>query len=232
MRRFACFLALFLCIGTQVEAATKRVQQPERSERVVAVKADGSLQVSTSGWVVFRDVVWPDPALAENWLAQHMLQQSLTFTPGEEDRYGRVLIESEAVPSALRDGAASIYNIKEKLPDSWRQAEAQARAAKQGVWAQEGFVLTPETAAKHIGEFHVVEGKITKIYNGKSATYLNFGDDWHTDFSVMIAGKYRRGLKPLLETLAPGSMLRVRGYIYEENGPMIALTYADNLEIK
>lgn len=101
------------------------------------------------------------------------------------------------------------------------------------MWDDRGksILISAENAAQHIGEFYVVEGKITKIYEGKSATYINFGDDWHTDFSVMIQAKHRRSMKALLSGLKAGDRVQVRGFIYEENGPMIALSHSDNIEV-
>jgi hypothetical protein len=39
-------------------------------------------------------------------------------------------------------------------------------------------------------------------------------------------------MKDSLSLLSAGKAIRVRGFIYEENGPMITLTRADNLELR
>ncbi len=227
-----CCCVMFCCISFPSLTAAKKESLVQQMQLVSAVKYDGTLQLASSGNAVFQHLVWPDTALAEAWLAQHILQQKVTFTTGEEDRYGRLQITSEAAMGALRDGAAMLYATEGNIPESWKGAEKEARNEKRGIWANSAFVLTPEITANHMGEFHAVEGRITRIYEGKSATYLNFGADWHSDFSVMIAAKHRRSMKPLLASLKAGNVVSVRGTIYEENGPMIALTHADNLEVR
>jgi hypothetical protein len=132
----------------------------------------------------------------------------------------------------LQAGVAITYASEEETPDSWRAAETTARTAKRGVWSDASFVLTPENAAQHISAFHVVEGTVTRIYEAKAATYINFGQDWHSDFSITIPGKIRRSMKDALLQLKPGSTIRVRGYITQENGPMVKLLKPDNLELR
>lgn len=130
----------------------------------------------------------------------------------------------------LRDGVSILYASAEGIPTSQRVAEAAARAAKRGVWVNDSLTITPEKALELKGGFHLVEGTITRIYEGKSATYLNFGEDWQSDFSITIAPKLRRSMKTFLAHLKAGDRVRVRGSIIEENGPMIRLNHADNIE--
>lgn len=232
MRCAAFFAALICCMPLLAHAAAKREGKPELTERVTAVKADGTLQLSSSGVAVVQNLLWPDAALAESWLADHMLQQNLTFKLDDEDRYGRMQITSDAAENALRAGAAIIYASEGKIPKSWHEAEDAARAAKRGIWGKSGFVIAAANTADHIGEFHAIEGTITRTYEAKSATYLNFGEDWHSDFSVTIPARSRRGFASTLERIGTGTRVLVRGYIYEENGPMITLTRPNNLEIE
>ncbi len=219
---------LFCCSLWPVLAAAKLTV----TERVIAVLPDGSVQLETSGKAVFQNILFIDPKLAENWLAEHVLQQRIGIETGEEDRYGRMQIISDVEEKMLQAGVAIIAASEGDISASWRSAEAAARQAKRGVWANKDLLLTPDQAAAHINEFHVVEGKITRIYEAKTATYLNFGKDWHTDFSITIPAKLRRSMKDVLVGLHEGSFVRVRGGIYDENGPMIKLTHADTLEIR
>ena len=63
--------------------------------------------------------------------------------------------------------------------------------------------------------------------------YLNFGDNWKTDFTIGIAPKVRKklskqGISPLEWT---HKKIRVRGWIRSYNGPYIELTHAEQIEI-
>ena len=198
--------------------------------RVVAILPGGSVQLENSGKAGFANLRFPDGALAEEWLAAHLLQQNLTYEAGDADRYGRMMITSDSEEKMLRDGVAIIYASAGDVPAGWAAAEADAHRRKSGVWANDMLVLTPLTAAQHENEFHVVEGAVTRIYANKTATYLNFGADWHSDFSITIPAKVRRSMGERLEAIKEGSHVRVRGRLYEENGPMILLNHADNLE--
>jgi hypothetical protein len=155
----------------------------------------------------------------------------LNYTVLDDDRYGRERISAEEEVAMLREGVAVIFS-QERIASEWVEAEASARREKRGIWGEKGFVLTAENADSHTQEFHVVEGTITRIYEAKHATYLDFGEDWHTDFSVTIAGRARRSFETLLEQVKVGTHVAVRGTLVEENGPMIHLNRPEQLEVR
>lgn len=227
MRRWLALAALIVGMAMPVFAAPAGAQQT----KVLAVEEGGTLRLETGEKAVLLNLYFPDSALAQNWLAEHVLQQKIAYETHGEDRYGATRITTPIAEKMLRDGAAMVYASDGEIPAAWKAAEAAARAEKRGLWAQENVLLTPENAAQHLGGFHGVEGRITRIYEGKRATYLNFGEDWHSDFSVTLSAKARRSMKPMLQQLKPGMQVRVRGAIYEENGPMMQLFNANNLEI-
>ena len=218
--------ALWLCgVGATAWAANEAL-----TEQVTAVAAGQAITLSSSGKAVFADLVFPDADMADQWMASHLLQRAITFKITDTDRYDRAVIESDVAEQMLQDGVAVIYSF-DHPPKKWQASEDNARITKKGIWAQPSFVLTPENAAQHKGEFHVVEGLITHTYDAKSASYINFGDNWHTDFSVTIPAKFHRGLKDLLPQLHEGAHVRVRGSIYEENGPMIRVTKPEQVQL-
>ena len=228
LRRFALIGFMLCCSAPTLYAAANTAA----IERVVAVKPEGSLVLSSSGNAVLANILFPDAPRAEAWLAEHVLQKDIPVSVGDVDRYGRSQISSDVAEKMLHDGVAVYYAAEGAIPTNWKPMEATARAENRGIWADKNFISTPENAAQHIGDFRVVEGAITRIYEGKKETYLNFGDDWHSDFSITIPGKVRRSMKAQLSTLKPGDKLRVRGVIYEENGPMMKLMRADNIALR
>ena len=224
-RRLACIGLVLCCSAFCANAAPP---SPAVTARVIAIKPDQSLVLETVGPVAFGNLIYPDAALAQAWLAETLLQQNITLTLRDEDRYGRRMIESDRAVAMLRDGAAMGYAAS-RMPPEWKAAEAAARAARRGIWADKDRVITPENAAQHIGQFRLVEGTITRIYEAKNATYINFGADWKSDFSITIPAKMLRSMKATLATLTAGKRVAVRGMIIEENGPMVVLGHADNL---
>ena len=63
--------------------------------------------------------------------------------------------------------------------------EAQARAAKHGLWADDTYaVLTPDNAEKGLNGWAIVEGTVRANAMAGNTVYLNFGQDWRKDFTV------------------------------------------------
>ena len=112
--------------------------------------------------------------------------------------------------------------------------ESEARAAQRGIWGLRFYaVRTPRELSSWIGTLQLVEGKVLKAARIKGRVYLNFGDDWKIDFTVTIGVPARRmfreaGTDPLsLE----GKRIRVRGWLKRYNGPMIAATHPEQIEV-
>ena len=67
----------------------------------------------------------------------------------------------------------------------------------------------------------------------KNKIYLNFGDNWRTDFTIMITPAIRKkmiaqGHDPLS---LQGVKVRVRGWLENYNGPNIELIHPAWLEV-
>ncbi len=112
--------------------------------------------------------------------------------------------------------------------------EAAARTARRGFWANAFYrVRKPEELGPDIGTFQIVEGKILSARLGRERTYLNFGPDYRTDFTVTISARDMKRLAK--EGIDPaswnGKTVRVRGWLALLNGPEIELTHAEQLEL-
>ena len=229
MRQCGYSLVFMLCVFIVTAGYTRAAEEMHKSQ-VVALSADGALTLADGTHARLANLVFPDMALAQSWIGAHMLQQTITYTPTDENRYGEMMIETDQALAILRAGVA-VQNTQGELAAGWAAAERSAREAKRGIWGQEGFALTAENADGHSQEFHIVTGTVTHMHEAKAATYLDFGEDWHSDFSVAIMGKARRRFAPILAQVRPGTKLRVRGVLIEENGPMIHLNWPAQLEI-
>jgi hypothetical protein len=95
----------------------------------------------------------------------------------------------------LRDGMARVYTF----PDNRGRAaeilsfEETARTARRGTWALSYYRIRPsDDLRRDIGTFQVIEGIITKVAVGRGRAYLNFGQNWRTDFTISISPKWMR----------------------------------------
>lgn len=165
------------------------------------------------------------------------------FDSRKRDRYRRLLChltrEKDGLwlqESLLKDGFVQLYTFPDNRSriDEMLAAESVAREAKKGLWAHEAYrVKTPEEARDHIGRFQVVEGTVKNAARTKDRDYLNFGDDWRTDFTISIGKKALKlfekdGIDPLIYK---GKKVRVRGWIKSLNGPMIEASHPEQIEV-
>ncbi|MGB4056871.1 MAG: thermonuclease family protein [Alphaproteobacteria bacterium] len=111
--------------------------------------------------------------------------------------------------------------------------EQAAMKEKQGIWEKFTRVLTPEETPDHIGSFQIVEGQIKSASIKQNRIYLNFGNDWRTDFTVSIAPEDKRAFsKKKLDPLQwNGQKVRVRGLLDDYNGPYIEINHPAAIEI-
>ncbi len=166
----------------------------------------------------------------------------LVFGGRRKDRYGRLLahlVTGDGVwvqGEMLKQGMAMVYSF----PDNRSRVlemlalERQARKAGRGIWGNSFYASRKAGAVgKDVGTFQAVEGRVRRAARVKSNVYLNFGEDWRTDFTIMIKAKGRRlfkkaGIDPLS---FQGRRVRVRGWIRKWNGPMIEATHPEQIEV-
>ena len=84
-----------------------------------------------------------------------------------------------------------------------------------------------------IDRFELVEGRVRDVATVRNRSYVNFGDDWKTDFTLTMTSRVRRlfdrqGVD--LEGLE-GRLVRARGWIKSYNGPMIEISHPEQIEI-
>jgi endonuclease YncB( thermonuclease family) len=136
----------------------------------------------------------------------------------------------------LRLGMARVHTFVDNhaLATEMLAFEREARAARRGLWRDPYYaVLSPDQAADHTDSFQLVEGRVVNTARVKRRVYLNFGEDWHTDFTVsfptkLLAAFDEAGISPLA---LKGKVIRVRGWLDDYNGPMIDVTHPEQVEI-
>ena len=156
-------------------------------------------------------------------------QSAFVFLPGSETtvqsellRRGEALVSTEM---AEKDCAAELA-----------AAEAEARRARRGTWADPAAIKNAESPGDilaGIGRFTVVEGRVLSVRQAGATTYLNFGRNWTRDFAVTIS----RRMMPAFEAagLLPKSFenrrIRVRGYVEARGGPRIDVLRVGQIEV-
>lgn len=170
---------------------------------------------------------------------------TLAAEPPKEDRYGRLRAQvffrhDDAEPwlqiAMLRRGLARVNILQDRraCASALYAAEREARAARAGIWAEPAYaVRTPQALGSDTGTFQIVEGVVGNADVRDGRAYLNFGSDWRTDFTVTIApddmALFRReGIDPRGYA---GLRVRVRGWIESMNGPEIAVSAPEQIEV-
>ena len=185
---------------------------------------------------------WPLAEVAKKALQDLVLGKRVTLTFGgrRRDRHGRLLAHLKREDGTwiqgamLKRGMARVYSFPDnraRVADML-ELEARARAQGRGIWGLDLYaVMAPSDTARAIGTFQVVEGRVVDAAKVKGRTYLNFGPDWRTDFTVTIppgTAKMFRILDPLA---LEGRRIRVRGWLKSYNGPSIEATHPEQIEV-
>ena len=167
---------------------------------------------------------------------------TLYYGGARMDRHGRrlaYLVRDDGLwlqGAMLERGMARVYSFADNrgAVAEMLALEAAARMARRGIWAQPFYaVLTPEQANDRIDTFQIIEGTVVTAARTGGRTYLNFGADWRTDFTVTLDATADRLFRRAgLDVLTlKGSQLRVRGWLGRYNGPTIEATHPEQLEV-
>ena len=166
------------------------------------------------------------------------------------DRYGRepafVFLSSSETPPAEKlvqtelliqgEALVSASVTDKECASVLMEAEALARQAKRGIWADPTVIKNTESPGDilaGIGQFTLVEGKVLSVRQAGATTYLNFGRNWTRDFAVTIS----RRMLPVFEAagIALKSLenrrIRVRGWIEARGGPRIDVLRVGQIEV-
>lgn len=106
------------------------------------------------------------------------------------------------------------------------KAENAASTDKSGIWKTLNIQSANKPETLKPGEFSVIEGVVKQVSDKSDWIFINFGDDWKNDFTVVIEKNSFARFKAV--GVDPQSYLnqtlRVRGVIEMRNGPMITVT--------
>jgi micrococcal nuclease len=141
----------------------------------------------------------------------------------------------------LETGMARVHSWKDNQArlEPLLAAEAKARAAGLGLWAQPDYrVFSAEAAGDALVAcaernarscFQIVEGRVRTTQDRNDRTYLNFGDDPMSDFTIAMDGETASAWPGGAAALA-GRKVRVRGYLSDRGGPLIRVDHPGQIE--
>lgn len=112
--------------------------------------------------------------------------------------------------------------------------ERLARDEKRGLWNEFRYrVHDASDARRAVGRFNLVEGAPLAGALRKGRAYLNFGEDFRTDFTATAPSRSaRKWAKTGLDfTTLAGRSLRLRGHVAWINGPSVEITHSKQIEI-
>jgi endonuclease YncB( thermonuclease family) len=248
---FAFFLAFLSASLGEARACLRAAEVPAGDRLTLAEPVAGSREVRLAGILAPEpepDAVAGAATLAEEAravLAQTVSGHCLVLAPDEprRDRYDRLVAavrreDGLSVQDALV--GRGLARVLPGLGDAFIAAslltgENAARRAGRGLWADARFrVRTAETAGEaDVGSYQLVEGRVVQAMRVGPRLYLNFGEDWQTDFTVVVAARAlprfaAAGIDPAGLT---GHAVRARGVIQDLNGPLIEIEEPAALEV-
>jgi endonuclease YncB( thermonuclease family) len=112
--------------------------------------------------------------------------------------------------------------------------EREARDAHAGLWL--GRVprdVWSDELRRGGARFELVEGEVVSIGRRERTVYLNFGNDWSTDFTVSMAVADADAIEAeggSFDDLV-GRRIRIRGWLDQWDGPWIRVDHAEQIEL-
>ncbi len=193
---------------------------------------------------------WPKGNEAKAALIALALNRAVLLRHGGEeiDRHGRSLAHVHVVDGGqpvwvqqkmLERGMARVYSFPDNracLPDLLA-AEGRARADGLGIWADSYYRVRradrPVDLAQLSGHYELVEGRVLQAERLGGQVFLNFGRYFKEDFTAVIDARALRlftelGADPLK---LGGALVRVRGWIDDRDGPRVAVTHPEQIEV-
>ncbi|MFG1479447.1 thermonuclease family protein [Xanthobacter sp. V4C-4] len=220
--------------------------------RIGGVAPDGSLTLDDGRRFVVENIVVPTRLEPVDGLAEAAARAGMAAVEGHPvlvsgtatDRHGRTVgqarltaaVEGRVDLAAVLVAAGAAYATGDgPCAAALLAVEAEARGAGRGLWKRAGAVAAAgdeRDMARRRGLHAVAEGRILAVGVRRDRTYLNFGETWRRDFTVMVrtsdfATILGHGQDP---AMLRGALVRVRGVVREQGGPAIMVQSQAGIE--
>jgi micrococcal nuclease len=229
--------------------------QPGETGRVAEVIDGDSLRLASGLVVRLAEIDAPreapgDPHGAQATAALRALVAGKTvqlrYGGLRRDKRGRALAQV-FVPGAqpvwlqremLARGLARVHTWPDNRAEAQTllNAEATARIARRRLWASPAYavrVSDPNHLVRYNRSFQLVEARVTQVAERRGRVYINFGENYRTDFTITVdaaAARLWPGGAAGLQQLQ-GKTVRVRGWLSDFNGPAIRANHPEQIEL-
>ena len=187
---------------------------------------------------------WPLGYEAKTALSDIVLNKEVMLYYGgrKMDRYGRALAHlflndgTWVQGEMLKNGMARVYSFDDNraIVREMLAEENEANEKSIGIWGLNFYKIKPqENSGRFTNSFQLISGKIVDVATVRSNTYLNFGEDYKTDFTIVVSGRVKKMFEKMDINLAnlKDKNIIVRGWLKYYNGPSIDLTHPEQLVI-
>lgn len=239
MRHHALAIAI-LAVAAPAATASHACPLAKGEPGEVAIGIErGAVQLEGGARLVPPGAVMPTPLSSEplaraaaDAAFQRLKGRRLILADAGEDRHGRLPAEGTLAEAPQIDLAVALVEAgaafadpagRPRCAEALLAAERRARAARHGLWAVDGAVLaaTNGTALRQrSGLFAVAEGWVERARLTGDTLYVNFSGLRDQTLVAVLAGKSRDGLDP---AMLAGTLIRVRGMVNGEAGPLLAV---------
>ena len=139
----------------------------------------------------------------------------------------------------LQQGQARVYSFPDNRSclAELMAAETRARTAGLGIWGDSYYRVRradrPADLAKLAGHYELVEGRVLSAEKVGAQVFLNFGRYYKEDFTAVIDARALRLFADARIDPARfgGALLRIRGWVDDRDGPRIAVTHPEQIEL-
>lgn len=192
---------------------------------------------------------WPLADEAKSHLLGLAQEQTvwLFYDGATKDRHHRILAHVRRDDGLWLQGAmvsrglARVYSFPDnrQLVEQLYRLEDRAVAERVGVWRHPFYeILQAEESAGRAelikNKFNVISGEVLSAAKVGKRIYINFGEKWSEDFTVLIENKAARLFDSVWVDdphLLVGKKIQVRGWTRVKNGPMIEVSHPEQLRI-
>jgi hypothetical protein len=225
--------------------------QDIRPDRLQGISPEGDLVLASGGLAKLADIRIPDePAdrqVALAWLRKRLEQPLLVQGSEGRDRWNRASVRIRlADPLDSLDFGQSLIEAGLALVDSGPAEalcrpellafEETARERSLGVWKDDRYkpmdAASTDRLRDRVGSFVLVEGRIRSIGERAQQTYLNFGENWAEDFTIIIPRRTWRLMadRGLGAAALKGRRIRARGILQPWQGTALVVAIPDMIE--
>lgn len=226
-------------VATVIDGDTIRLEGGDADIRLIGIQAP-KLPLGRKNFPT-----WPLATEARDALLELVDSRTVSLRLGttERDRNGRILahvVRDDGLwlqGEMLRLGMARMYTFPDnrRLAAEMRAKEKEARNANRGIWADDYYAVRTADSPKLLrdsGTFQIVTGRVTGAEQVKDRIYLNFGDDFRSDFTASIGKRdwpafAKSGLDPLK---LKDAQIEVRGWVALRGGPAIEVSHPEQIE--